>query len=315
MVAQEVAVDQEGFPVASEPRTTRQAPVRSRSRSTPQRSKSATDAGLSPLQSPNKATDVPTAHSKSGAADIASPHRRSPRRCKSSDGHDKELMDLAKAQMAMSAALHPTPSLAGEKVKMKVIVRKKKSSKDPNRTPSPGTKNRRVFKVPAGALDLAAFDPTKDEKSQSSPRGREALNRERRVRSSSRRSTRSRSRGRMQSVKINLNEDESDTEEVDDGLDEDHTSPKAETRSLGRKSDSVTAPPLSPLENGKGDVGAPPKSPMRENGARDRFTTASEWSNVVDDLIQKRTDGKDSEKDDPKSKSKGLGRLFGSNRK
>lgn len=350
MVDPEVTVDQDGFPTSSEKKTTtttRQAPLRSRSRSTPQRTKSAADAGLSPHKSPIKASGTNSNQdrkdSKSNADTItASPsHRRSPRRAKSSEGHhDKELIDLAKAQMAMRASLNPAPSLGGEKVKMKVIVRKKKSSKDPNRSPSPGAKNRRSIKVPAGTLDLTSLDTTTKEEKNASSRGREGLQRDRRIRSSSRRSTRSRSRcGRMQSAKYNLNEDESDTEdEVEDEPDEDHreaavqldvdtmlqnrreqgvrTSPKAVTNSLGRTNDDAVAALLSSShENDKGDHTISPKSSMRENGGRDRFTTASEWSNVVDDLIQKRTDGKESEKEDNKSKSKGLGRLFGSNRK
>jgi hypothetical protein len=261
------------------------------------------------------------------AAACASPKRRSPGRSKSGDEQDRELLDLAKAQLA----LNPVPSL-GDKVKMKVIVRKKKGTKDPTRTPSPGVKNRRSIKVPAGTLDIAALDVVKDEnavsssnkseKRSDSSRGREVLLKDRNARSSSRRSTRSRSRGgRIQSVKINLDEDDSDTDVLEDVLDEDHgdvASGGAEnreepgTRGPERKKGSDTPPSLNAPEDDKVKSSV---APRRESGGRDRFTSASEWSNVVDDLVQKRPDEKEADKDTNKNKSRGLGRLFNTGRK
>lgn len=395
MADQDVILDQDGFP-ASRERRSRQGPPRSRSRSTPRRSKSGDADDATVHKSPTKmaASSLQTVQSGlqkanlnettldvdfsefNGDVDSASAKRRSPRRCKSSDGHDKDLIDRAKAQMAMNAALNPTNS-TGDKVKVKVIVRKKKGSKDPNTSPSSTVKSRRAIKVPTGALDFAAFDtkgenkvlspsqgitkgfnPNNIEKSlvtqskmlESKPttpsRGREVLHREGRARSLSRRSTRSRSRGRMQSSKINLDEDDSDTELADDEPDDDlgvgidsvvddilqnrreqgvgvlekHNSSKSVNGFLGRKKEPVTAPLLSSLANGKVDTVVSTKDSMRISGGRNRFTNAGEWSSVVDDLIQKRRDGKEAGKDDDgddddKSKPKGLGRLFVPNRK
>jgi hypothetical protein len=260
----------------------------------------------------------------SGAAACASPKRRSPGRSKSSDEQDKELLDLAKAQLA----LNPVPSL-GDKVRMKVIVRKKKGAKDPTRTPSPGVKSRRSIKVSAGALDIAALEVVKDEnlgsnnseKKSDSSRGREIMLKDRNARSSSRRSTRSRSRGgRIQPVKINLDEDDSDTDVLDDELDDDHgdavsggagNREEPGTRGPEGKKGSDTPPALNAPE----DERVKSVAPRRESGGRDRFTSASEWSNVVDDLVQKRPGDKEADKDPNKNKSRGLGRLFNTGRK
>ncbi|GAX16495.1 hypothetical protein FisN_7Lu227 [Fistulifera solaris] len=331
----DLVIDHNGFPTASEGRT-RHAPLRSRSRTTPQRTNSSADGTSSSEKSAAASTDVQSGlkqNNSSGtftekefsgsAAACASPKRRSPGRSNSSDEQDKELLDLAKAQLA----LNPVPSL-GDKVKMKVIVRKKKGTKDPTRTPSPGVKNRRSIKVPAGALDIAALEVVKDEnvgfnsteKKSDSSRGREILLKDRNARSSSRRSTRSRSRGgRIQSVKINLEENDSDTDVLDDELDEDHgeaVSGGAEHRGepgiRGQGSKGADTPSLL---NAPEDDKVKSVAPRRESGGRDRFTSASEWSNVVDDLVQKRPDEKEGDKDVNKNKSRGLGRLFNTGRK